>query len=202
MTRRIRAPSRASPPAAGEPALIALIGPESSGKTTLAQALADTLPAIWVPERLREFCEALGRTPRADEQEGLMREQIGLERDALARARAGRQAYVLCDSTPLVTALYSLEFFGDASLFDRAVAHQREYALTIRTAIDIAWVADGIQRDGPEVRARFDALLARVLRDHGIAHTTVAGSLPDRVDRALAAIDALGDSCRHVRDRL
>jgi len=63
----------ANPDSAG--AVIALIGAESTGKTTLARQLPDTLRSAGhrvahVDEYLREFCVRNGRTPRADEQAG------------------------------------------------------------------------------------------------------------------------------------
>ena len=60
--------------------VIALLGAESTGKTTLASALAERLAAdghvaVVVPEYLREFCDRQQRTPRHDEQQGIAAEQ-------------------------------------------------------------------------------------------------------------------------------
>ena len=178
--------------ARAEPLRIAILGAECSGKTTLARALAERWPSIRVAERLREFCEARRRTPQAHEQAALMSEQIEIEERALARARERGIALVLCDSTPLATALYSVALFGDESLLARALAHQRGYALTLRTAIDLRWEADGIMRDGPLARETFDALLTRVLREHRIDHATLEGGREERLLLASEAIAGLG----------
>lgn len=170
---------------------IALVGAECSGKTTLGQALARSLPAVRVDELLREFCDRAGRTPTRDEQPALMRGQIERERVAMERARREGLAFVVCDSTPLVTALYSVELFGDASLLADALAHQRGYAATLLTAIDLPWEADGIQRDGPLARARFDARLRETLRGGGLAHTAIDGAQDRRLALALAALRPL-----------
>ncbi len=142
-----------------QPRRISLIGAESSGKTTLACALADRLPGLWVPELLREFCDLHGRPPRGDEQGLLMSAQIAREAQMQAVAHRQGLGFVVCDSSPLATALYSAELFGDVSLLEEAIEHQRGYALTLFTAIDIPWQADGIQRDGPQARERFDTRL-------------------------------------------
>lgn len=174
----------------GAPGIIALVGAECTGKTTLAQRLSAELPGIWLPEALREFCDREGRTPRPDEQAALMREQI--EREVAARARAAHEGvpWVICDSTPLVTALYSVMLFGDHSLLGAGIEHQRRHALTLLADADLPWAPDGIQRDGPAVRAEFHRLLVATLREHGIAHTTVAGDEIARLDAALRAVRA------------
>ncbi|HWS74096.1 MAG TPA: ATP-binding protein, partial [Quisquiliibacterium sp.] len=170
------------------PRTIALVGAECTGKTTLAVALADELAGLWLPEALREFCDREGRTPRPGEQVMLMREQM--EREARALERAAREGveWVICDSTPLVTALYSVMLFGDHSLLVEGVAHQRRHALTLLADTDLPWVADGIQRDGPQARDRFHGLLRGVLQAHGLAHETIAGDARERLASALRAV--------------
>jgi len=168
--------------------VVALVGAECTGKTTLAASLAGELGAIRIAEALREFCDRHGRTPRREEQAGLIDEQIEREGRAIERARREGRGWVLCDSAPLATALYSVDLFGDRSLLGRALLHHRSYRVTLLTAADLPWQPDGIQRDGPLARARFDALLARTLRDHAIAFAPIAGAWPQRMARALAVL--------------
>ena len=59
------------------PSLICIIGAESTGKTTLARALANQFDCPWVPEYLREFCDAQRRTPTRDEQALILETQHG-----------------------------------------------------------------------------------------------------------------------------
>lgn len=181
-------PMRAGAQAGERPRVVALVGAECTGKTALAAGLADALGGIWLPELLREFCVREARTPRPEEQAGLMREQIA--RDAAALARAAREGvgWLILDSTPLVTALYSAMLFGDRSLLAEAIDHQRNYAVTLLAAPDLPWEADGIQRDGPQVRARFHALLVATLAEHGIAHVAIEGQGDARLQAAVRAV--------------
>ena len=80
--------------------------------------------------------------------------------------------------------------FGDASLYDEALAAQRRIDLTLVTALDLPWHADGLIRDGAHVREPVDALLRAALARGGIAATTVAGVGAARAAAALRAIDA------------
>jgi nicotinamide riboside kinase len=179
---------------------IAIVGAESTGKTTLAAALADRLRAqpggragriAWVPELLREWCDATGRTPLAHEQGAILRAQH--ERISAA---AATHDWVVCDTTALMTAVYSTLVFGDSSLQQRAAElHRRSAAITLLTALDLPWVADGHQRDGPQVREPVDALLRALMQRHGIAFSIVAGAGERRVQHALDAVRPLWRAC-------
>lgn len=168
--------------------LVAIVGAESTGKTTLAAALAESLArqtgrrVAWVPEVLREWCEHTGRTPQVHEQASIMRAQH--ER---LNAAAETHEVVVCDTTALMTAVYSRIVFGDRSLDERAVALHRRTGLTLLTALDLPWVADGLQRDGPQVREPVDNALRELMNNNGIAYAIVAGSGDARLQNALAA---------------
>lgn len=170
---------------------IAILGAECTGKTQLAHALASLLQAryptaTWVPEYLREWCDAQGRTPRADEQAAIARVQM-------ERIQAQGDAVVVSDTAPLMTAVYSDVIFGDTSLYAAAVAQHRSFGLTLVTGLDLAWVGDGIQRDGERVRNRVDQRLREVLLQHHIDFSAVYGTGDARTQSAMQAIDyALG----------
>jgi nicotinamide riboside kinase len=169
---------------------IAIVGAESTGKTTLAAALAERLRAerlgrvAWVPELLREWCDATGRTPLAHEQGAILRAQ----HERIAEA-AARHDWVVCDTTALMTAVYSTLVFGDESLQQRAAElHARSATITLLTALDLPWVPDGHQRDGPQVREPVDTLLRALMQRHGIAFSVVSGQGERRVQQALDAV--------------
>jgi nicotinamide riboside kinase len=176
---------------------IALLGAESSGKTTLAQALVPRLAELtaqrctWVPETLRQWCAAMGRTPRRDEQSSI----AAMHQDAIDAA-ARSHDIVLCDTTPLMVATYSRHLFNDASLMPAAIAWQRSCAITLLMALDVPWVADGLQRDGAHVREPVDALLREALTTHTLPWAVVRGEGSLRVE---SAIDALAPLLRTRR---
>jgi len=79
--------------------------------------------------------------------------------------------------------------FADAGLYASALAAQRRCDLTLVTAVDLPWQADGLQRDGAHVRAPVNALLRSALTGAGIAFTTITGVGGERATAALRAID-------------
>ena len=168
---------------------IAIVGAESTGKTTLAAALARRLRddlglrAVATTEGLRQWCDERGRTPRADEQAGIAR----LQHELIERAARDADV-VLCDTTPLMISVYSELLFDDRSLDEMARRSHATTAFTLLTAQDIPWVADGLQRDGPHVRAPVErAVRARLLRWNA-AWGVVSGTGDARTDNALAAL--------------
>ena len=171
---------------------IAIVGAESTGKSTLAPALAAELAALSglrctaVGEWLRQWCDQHGRTPRPDEQRDIAQQQ-----QALIDAAAATYDVVVCDTTPLMTAVYSAKLFNDHSLDEDAVAQQRRAAITLLTALDIPWVADGLQRDGPQVRGPVDDRVRALLIDHGLPWALVTGTGEARLQAAVDAVAPL-----------
>lgn len=175
---------------------IAILGAESTGKTTLAQTLAQTLntadtPCRWIGEYLRTWCETHGRTPQPHEQQHIAQyqaAQVDQVDNAFSHGTHGTHSITLVDTTPLMTAIYSHLLFNDTTLYPFALAHQRQYDLCLVTGLDIAWVADGIQRDGPALRQQVDQQLRSTLVQHGIAFHTIVGTGSARTECALSAI--------------
>lgn len=168
--------------------VIAIVGAESTGKTTLAGELArelthDRLRVARVDEYLREFCAREGRTPRIEEQAAIAREQAR----RIAAAAASHDV-VVADTTALMIAVYSEHVFGDRSLYTHAQAEQQGYAHTLLTATDLPWQPDGLQRDGPHVREPVTALVRSALARAAVPYSVVSGSGEGRLRAALAAI--------------
>ena len=179
--------------------VVALVGAESTGKTTLAAEIASALSqrglrVASVTEALRDFCDEHDRTPRQDEQVAIAREQTRRIDDAASRAE-----FVVADTTALMIAVYSDYVFGDRSLYASAEAEQRRVGLTLVTALDLPWRADGLQRDGAHVRAPVDALLRAALDRAGVAFAVVSGRGPARLAAALASLDAALAARRDAR---
>ncbi|QYG03609.1 MULTISPECIES: AAA family ATPase [Massilia] len=160
-----------------EAARIAILGAESSGKSTLSEALARHYGTLWVPEYLREFVDAQGRVPHEEDQYGIALTQRA--REDAAAAEASRLLF--CDTTPLMTALYSRVYWGRVDAQLAALDARHDYAWTFVTAPDTPWEPDGLQRESEEVRQMVHRMLVETLAARGIAYTLLAGDLPHRM---------------------
>jgi nicotinamide riboside kinase len=173
---------------------IALLGAESTGKTTLAHALAQALRERGrrvevVGEVLREWCVREGREPRPEEQLPIAQEHERRVDEAAARADI-----VIADTTALMVAIYGAMLFEDDPLYRFALGHQRGYDLTLLTGLDVPWVADGLHREGPHVREQVDALVREKLAKARVAYRVVYGTGEDRARNALAPVlELLGE---------
>jgi HTH-type transcriptional regulator, transcriptional repressor of NAD biosynthesis genes len=170
---------------------IALLGAESTGKTQLSDellacGLARGLRVVRVPEVLRHWCDQRGRTPLPHEQAAIAQEQAQRVQTALQQVPPPQ--WLVSDTTALTVAVYSKFLFADTSLHAFAAEHQRQYDLTLLMALDLPWVADGLQRDGPHAREPVDALLRQALEHAGVPYTVVHGQGADRLKEAVTAI--------------
>jgi NadR type nicotinamide-nucleotide adenylyltransferase len=168
---------------------VVIIGAESTGKTTLAIALAEHYQTTWVPEFGRLYTEA--RRPRGDLWRGdefvfIATEQVRME-DALERI-ANR--VLICDTDAFATAIWHERYLGQPSAEVLAVAAGRRYDLYILTDVDTPFVPDDI-RDGESIRdwmhSRFQDELSRM----NVPVQLVSGPHEQRLAAAIARIDLL-----------
>jgi nicotinamide riboside kinase len=169
---------------------IAVLGAECTGKTELVLQLREALVAqtgqrvTAVLEYLREWCEREGRTPTRLDQAHIAQEQQ-------RRIDEAAQAHdiVLCDTTPLMTALYSQWYFRDHSLDAAALRAHTQSPITLVTALDLPWQPDGLQRDGEAVRRAIHHRLQAMLGQHELPYRVIEGVGQARLSAALAILE-------------
>jgi nicotinamide riboside kinase len=165
-----------------DPSRIGLLGGECTGKSTLARALAQDLPGCLVGEAVRDFVARHGRPPRVDEQAAVFAEQAAREEAAAERCS---RSVVIADPAPLMTAVYSVLYFGDDSLLSAGADHASGYDLLVWCAPDLPWSADEGMRDGPDFRDGAETILAWVVGDllqpRGIPVLRVVGNVTTRL---------------------
>ena len=176
---------------------VAVIGAESTGKSTLCRALAQAMGGLTFTEPLRQWVEQHHRTPHACEQEQVLHQQRHAEQLAQQQAQTLGQRWVLCDSAPVVTAAYSQYYFQDSSLTPQALAHHsRCYVATLFcTPNGIDWVADQGQRDSPTARAAVHDVLLRMVAELTERHPllVLTGTERNRMTQAQAWLMQIGE---------
>ncbi|WP_233199644.1 AAA family ATPase [Cryobacterium sp. N22] len=170
---------------------VVVLGAESTGSTTLAEALAGHYDTEWVPEYGREHSETrvggLDTPWRSDEFDLIVDRQIGWENQALRRVP---RPLLLCDTDVLATTLWHERYVGltPAGLVARAAAHPP--ALYLLTGDEIPFVQDGL-RDGEHIRHDMQHRFRQTLAGQQVPWLEVTGSVPQRVAQAAVAIDRM-----------
>lgn len=164
---------------------VAILGTESTGKTTLAQQLAEAFGTTWVPEYGREYCEgrdALALT--SDDLDAIGRGQI------LAEELAARSAnrVLICDTDVRTTATWSDIILGTRSAWLSRAAAADEYSHALLLDADVPWVQDGMRVLRDE-RTRHTELLERELQATHQSFTRIQGPFEQRFQQAATVID-------------
>ena len=178
---------------------IAIVGAECSGKTSLAQSLAHAFskeyPSAYVPEYLRLFVDQENRTPRTDEQVGIAQEQQSLEctlaNDLIKQHSNPEFVLLFCDTTPLMTCIYSEVVFGGTNPELIKLAQAHDYDLTIFTQIDFPWQEDGLQRDGPVAQTKVHFRVKARLEELQIPYQSAFGDPGLRLQKTQGIVRAL-----------
>lgn len=163
--------------------LVAIVGPECSGKTTLARALAEHLEVPWVEEYARGYLTGRSAYDEAD-LEAIAKGQIALEADAVA----GSARVVVLDTDLLVIWVWWREKYGAVpGWLDDALGSQapRHYLLT---RPDISWEADPL-RESPLDRERLFDVYQDALAARGSRFDVIEGLGEARLAAALRALE-------------
>ena len=163
---------------------IAILGAESTGKTTLAQRLAAAVNGTWVPEYGRAYCEhrdALSLT--TPDFEAIAWGQAAME-DATA---ASAHRILVCDTELHTTNTWADLVTGGRPDWMTAAARARRYDLVFLLENDVPWEADGTR----VLEHRREEHLRRIeaeLRDAGRHWVRLSGDADARLEAALRLV--------------
>lgn len=170
---------------------ICILGAESTGTTTMAQALAEHYHTVWVPEYGREYSEIKMAKDYTGEWQSeefvhIAREQARREDEAVRIANR----VLICDTDPFTTTLWHLRYTGRRSHAVEEIAHARHYDLYLLTGDEIPFVQDGL-RDGEHIRHAMHQQFIEELTATGRHWALLYGSHTERLVHAVTLIDDL-----------
>lgn len=162
------------------PKRILLIGSESSGKTTLCRRLAERTGSVWVPEYGRTFGEGTDNSYTYRSLLFIAQTQVIQEDEMVLHATALGLPFVFCDTSPLVTAFYSQEWYEMVHP-DLLHLSTRQYDLVLFCQRDFGYVDDG-SRNGLEFGDRQVQYYTKHLRQ---SFVEVRGTIESRLAEVL-----------------
>ncbi|MDW8330616.1 MAG: ATP-binding protein [Cyclobacteriaceae bacterium] len=170
---------------------VAIVGPECSGKTTLAEALARHYQTVWVPEYARDYLERLSRPYTQDDLLVIAHGQIQLE-DEYAQRTAN---LLICDTNLLVIKIWSEFKYGTCHPEILHHLHNRHYDLHLLTHPDVPW-QDDPQREHPDKRDLLFSIYKSEINKLNVRYEEIFGPTEERMKRATLAIDSIL-LCKH-----
>jgi len=163
---------------------IAIVGPESTGKSTLTKLLAKHYNTLWVAEFARYYCAALTAPCTMQDEINMFHGQVALEESVLAMAD---KDFILCDTTFLTVKIWSDEMLGETPQLVLDALQVRTYDLYLLLDIDLPWQEDPL-RDFPHMREHFMNIWLKELADLNANYVLING-IEDRLSNAITAID-------------
>ena len=170
---------------------IVLYGPESSGKTTLAKALAKQFQTTWVPEFARNYLqEKWDQKKEVCSLEDLIiiaKGQINQENNLIEDANK----FLFCDTNVLITKAWSeTHFNGYCAPEIQYWVDTFKYDHYFLTDIDVPWQADDL-RDRPNSRKQMLDYFENILKNKKASYTLLKGNLNLRLEKAKVILETL-----------
>ncbi|MDX2196279.1 MAG: ATP-binding protein [Cytophagales bacterium] len=175
---------------------IVLFGPESTGKSYLAQALATHYHTRFVPEYARTYLELKHQLNLSsldansicttDDIFPIVSGQILIEDEIIKHAHY----LLLCDTNPLQTAVYVQYYYNNTCTWLENIINERVYHHYLLLNTDVPWVQDPL-RDRPHHRQEIFNLFEKTLAQRGHTYTIVSGNYKQRTELCIQTIDRL-----------
>ena len=170
------------------PKRILILGPESTGKSTLAEKLAKHFAEPWVPEVAREYLEKLDRPYAYEDLLQIGKKQMRTEDELAMQA----QNYLFCDTDLRVIQVWSQHRYGKVDPWVLEELARRTYDLIFLCAPDLPWQADPL-REHPELEMReeFFDVYQQLTQASGFPWVLISGGTGERLSIAIQAVEQL-----------
>jgi len=165
---------------------IAITGPESTGKSILAEQLAAHYQTAWVPEYARKYLEQLGRP--YEEADILLIAKGQLSDETSKLDLAGN--FLFCDTELLVTKIWSEVKYGRCDPWILEMIGLNPYDLYLLCDIDLPWEYDPL-REHPGRRQFLFDLYHNELESRNFPFAVVRGTGRARLEYAIAIIESM-----------
>lgn len=179
---------------------IVVIGPESTGKSTLCEQLARHYESSWCPEYAREFLLSNGTSYEYDDLLTIARGQLALEDEyfdkletnSLPLLESGGHLPLFIDTDMYVAKVWSEFVFGKCHRYILDEIVRRKYDLYLLCNIDLPWVKDEL-REYPDLESRkkLYKYYKDILINQQVQWVEISGDYEDRLSLAINAVNKL-----------
>ncbi len=163
---------------------VAVVGPESTGKSTMAKYLAEQMKTVCVPEYARYYCQNLHNQYTLQDEVNIFYGQLALEEALIPLAKNN---ILICDVTIMTIKVWCDHLFRDTPQEVKEEIKNRKYDLYLLMDFDLPWEDDPL-RDFPEHRAHFMNVWKKELDTINASYTVISGLGKERLERGLKAV--------------
>lgn len=168
----------------------AIVGPESSGKTTLTEALAHHYRCAWAKEYARVVLEEDGPDYSEEDLLAFAQGQLLALGEAIALAKKTPPPLVFCDTDIITISIWSQEVYGRCHPLIDQLAEQVAFDHWFLCKPDIPWEPDPL-RVNPHDRDRLFGVYERTLTELGKPFSIIEGDHVVRMHTAINRVDAI-----------
>lgn len=155
---------------------IAVVGPESTGKSEICQHLARIYDTAWVPEFARFYLDRLDHSYEKEDLLEIAKGQVVWEDDKSNEAGE----YLFCDTNLIVIKVWSDYKYGATDPWILQDLKERKYDFYLLGNIDLIWRPDP-QREHPKLRKYFFDIYENYLKENNLPYGIVSGIEDARV---------------------
>ncbi|MEN0006504.1 MAG: ATP-binding protein [Bacteroidota bacterium] len=167
---------------------IVLTGPEATGKTSLAKALADEYATQWVPEYARYYLTHFGPTYQEKDLLTIAKGQLQSERTLISSANR----FLFCDTSMVVMKVWSEYKYSRTHPWIEQQLQVHRYDLYFLCYPDLPWAADPLRENANlEERLELYDLYLDILRKHQLPYEVLKGSGAARLAKAKEVLESL-----------
>lgn len=171
---------------------VVVIGPESTGKSSLSALLAKQFSSFWVPEYAREYLIENGKDYKSEDLIKIAKGQLALEDKWTIISRDNKKDYLFIDTEMYVMKVWSEYVFQKCDPYILTKIAERKYDLYLLCNTDLPWIQDEL-REYPAIESRRE--LFEIYKDLMINQSTpwveIYGNYSERLERAIAAVNEI-----------
>jgi len=176
---------------------IAVTGPESTGKSELAKALAEYFGGGFVPEFARDFVENLDRPYTREDVEMIARKQIEFEKEYLQN---NQHPFVFFDTELIITKIWFQYCYHEVPEFVQKQLDCGFFDLYLLCEPDIPWIPDKVREHGND-RDYFFELYRNEIVQLGKPYVSISGIGNERTVNAIKAVEAFCDIPQNYKSK-
>ena len=169
---------------------VVVIGPESTGKSTLCEQLASYYKTSWVPEYAREYLTVHGMNYTFDDLLTIAQGQVALEERYIEKAKDASVLFI--DTDQYVMKVWGDFVFGKCHQWTLDQITKRKYDLYLLCNIDLPWAYDVLREyPDPGPREELYNIYKNIMLNQPVPWVDISGNYDERFQKAINAVNEL-----------